>query len=277
MEMRYPYHPDQYKRMTTAELRANFHIGNLFTPDELRLVYSHVDRVIIGGVMPTDASVELTADKHDLGTDYFLDRREVGIINIGGEGSVTVDGQDYAMAKRDSLYVGKGVRQVVFNSTDKNSPAQFFIFSAPAHTVYPTTHLKIQDAAPVQLGDPLNSNKRTIYKYIHPEGVKSCQIVMGMTLLEPGSMWNTMPAHSHARRMEAYLYFDIGADNVVFHLVGEPEETRHVVMRDREAVISPSWSIHSGMGTGSYTFVWAMAGENQTFTDMDAVPMKSLL
>jgi 4-deoxy-L-threo-5-hexosulose-uronate ketol-isomerase len=277
MEMRYPPHQDHYKRMTTEELRSNFHIGNLFEPGKLQLVYSHVDRVIVGGAMPTSGPVEFTADKHDLGTDYFLERREVGIINIGGEGSVTADGQVYAMAKRDSLYVGQGVRQVTFNSADPNNPAQFFTFSAPAHAAYPTTHLKIEDAAPVHLGDPLNSNKRTIYKYIHPEGVKSCQIVMGMTILEPGNMWNTMPVHAHARRMETYLYFDIGADNVVFHLMGEPHETRHIVMRDREAVISPSWSIHSGMGTGSYTFLWAMAGENQTFTDMDAVSMATLM
>jgi 4-deoxy-L-threo-5-hexosulose-uronate ketol-isomerase len=262
--------------MTTEELRSNFHIGNLFEPGELRLVYSHVDRVIVGGVMPTKAPVALAADKHDLGTDYFLERREVGIINIGGDGTTTVDGKDYPMAKRDSLYVGKGARQVSFNSVDQNNPAQFFIFSAPAHTTCPTQHLKIQDATPVHLGDPLNSNKRTIYKYIHPEGVQSCQIVMGLTILEPGNMWNTMPVHSHARRMETYLYFDIPEDNVVFHLLGEPNETRHMVMRDREAVISPSWSIHSGMGTGSYTFIWAMAGENQTFTDMDAVPMTTL-
>ncbi len=276
MEMRYPFHPDQVKHMTTSELRSNFHIGSLFTPGELRLVYSHVDRVIVGGATPIQTPVELAADTHDLGADYFLERREAGIINIGGEGSVSVDGKPFAMAKRDSLYVGKGVRQVVFKSIDAGNPAQFFIFSAPAHASYPTAHIKIQDAEPVHLGDPLNSNKRTIYKYIHPDGVQSCQIVMGMTLLEPGNMWNTMPVHSHARRMETYLYFDIPEDNVVFHLLGEPDETRHLVMRDREAVISPSWSIHSGMGTGSYTFIWAMAGENQIFTDMDAVPMATL-
>jgi len=276
MEMRYPPAPEHIQRMTTSELRDNFLIPDLFTPGELKLVYSHVDRVIVGGAMPTTGPVELAADKHDLGTDYFLERREVGIINIGGEGCVTVDGKDYVMAKRDSLYAGKGVRQVTFTSVNQTDPAQFFLFSAPAHTSYPTAHLPIQSATPVHLGDPLNSNKRTIYKYIHPEGVQSCQVVMGMTILEPGNMWNTMPVHSHARRMETYLYFDIPGDNLVFHLLGEPDETRHLVMRDRQAVISPSYSIHSGMGTGSYTFVWAMAGENQTFTDMDAVPMSTL-
>jgi 4-deoxy-L-threo-5-hexosulose-uronate ketol-isomerase len=276
MEMRYPVHQEQVKRMTTDELHANFHIGELFKPGELHQVYSHIDRVIIGGAFPTETPVALTAEKQDLAADYFLERREIGIINIGGQGTVTVDGKSYILAKRDALYVGKGAREVLFGSADVNTPAQFFLFSAPAHTTYPTVHLKIDDAAPVHLGDALNSNKRTIYKYIHPEGVQSCQIVMGMTLLEPGNMWNTMPAHVHARRMEVYCYFDIEDENVVFHLMGEAGETRHLVMRDREAVISPPWSIHSGMGTGSYTFIWAMAGENQSFADMDPVSMTSL-
>ena len=262
--------------MTTDELQANFHIGDLFEPNQLNLVYSHIDRVIVGGAVPTTKSVVLAADKHELAADYFLERREVGIINIGGEGKITVDGEAFTLAKRDALYVGQGKREVVFSSMDTSRPAQFYLFSAPAHTTYPTVQLRIEDAAPVHLGDALNSNKRTIYKYIHPEGVQSCQIVMGMTLLKPGNMWNTMPAHVHARRMEIYCYFDIEADNVVFHLMGEAGETRHLVMRDREVVISPSWSIHSGMGTGSYTFIWAMAGENQAFTDMDPVPMESL-
>jgi 4-deoxy-L-threo-5-hexosulose-uronate ketol-isomerase len=276
MEMRYPVHQDQVKRMTTDELRANFHIGGLFEPGQLNLVYSHIDRVIVGGAMPTNAPVMLAADKHDLAADYFLERREVGIINVGGAGTIAVDGASFTLAKRDGLYVGKDNREVVFHSVDVNDPAQFFLFSAPAHAPHPTTHLKIDDAAPVHLGDALNSNKRTIYKYIHPEGAKSCQVVMGMTLLEPGNMWNTMPAHKHARRSEVYCYFDIEDENVVFHLMGEPEETRHLVMRDREAVISPPWSIHSGMGTGSYIFIWAMAGENQDFTDMDPVSIASL-
>jgi 4-deoxy-L-threo-5-hexosulose-uronate ketol-isomerase len=276
MEMRYPVHPDQVKRMTTDELRANFHIGGLFKPGELHLVYSHIDRVIVGGAMPAGTPVTLAAEKRDLAADYFLERREAGIINIGDQGTITVDGEPFTLAKRDGLYVGKGTRQVVFHSADASAPAQFFLFSAPAHTSYPTVHLKIDDAAPVHLGDGLNSNKRTIYKYIHPEGMQSCQVMMGMTLLEPGNMWNTMPAHLHARRMEVYCYFDIEVENIVFHLMGEADETRHLVMRDREAVISPPWSIHSGMGTGSYTFIWAMAGENQSFADMDPVSMGSL-
>lgn len=276
MEMRYPVHQDQVKRMTTDELRENFHISPLFQADDLTLVYSHIDRVIVGGAMPVHGAVPLVADKHDLAADYFLERREVGLINIGGEGTVTVDGESYALAKQDSLYIGRENREVVFNSTNADTPAQFFLFSAPAHANHPTAQLKIDKAEPLRLGDPLNSNKRTIYKYIHPEGVQSCQVVMGMTILESGNMWNTMPAHTHARRMEVYCYFDIDDDNVVFHLMGEPNETRHLVMRDREAVISPSWSIHSGMGTGSYTFIWAMAGENQDFADMDAITMASL-
>lgn len=276
MEMRYPVHQDQVKRMTTDELQANFQISDLFVADELTLVYSHIDRVIVGGAMPVGAPIRLEADKHDLAADYFLERREAGIINVGGAGVIDVDGQTFTLAKRDGLYVGKGAQNVTFSSADAADPAQFYLFSAPAHAVYPTVHLRIDDAEPLRLGDPLNSNQRTIYKYIHPDGARSCQVVMGMTLLEPGSMWNTMPAHLHARRMEVYFYFDIEDDNVVFHLMGEPDETRHLVMRDRQAVISPSWSIHAGMGTGSYVFIWAMAGENQNFADMDAVSMGDL-
>ncbi len=276
MEMRYPAYPDQVKRMTTDELRDQFHIGSLFVADKLTLVYSHIDRVIVGGATPVSGTVALEADKHELAADYFLERREVGIINVGGPGAINVDGETYTLAKRDGLYVGKGAQSVTFASDAAGDPAQFYLFSAPAHAAHPTVHLKIDDAEPVHLGDPLNSNERTIYKYIHPDGAQSCQVVMGMTLLEPGNMWNTMPAHLHARRMEVYCYFDIDADNVVFHLMGEADETRHLVMRDREAVISPSWSIHAGMGTGSYTFIWAMAGENQDFTDMDMVAMDEL-
>lgn len=277
MESRYPVHPEQVKRLTTTELRQHFHVESLFVAQQLALTYTHIDRVIIGGAMPTTEPIALAADPQALAADYFLERREIGIINIGGEGEVSVDSNPYTLAKRDALYIGKGVRNVQFSSLDSNDPAQFFLFSAPAHTSHPTTHLEIDAATPLHLGDALNSNKRTIYKYIHPDGVQSCQIVMGMTLLEPGNMWNTMPAHTHERRSEVYCYFDIDAENVVFHLMGEPHETRHLVIRDREAIISPSWSIHSGMGTGSYTFIWAMAGENQAFSDMDAVAMQSLL
>ncbi|HYO88457.1 MAG TPA: 5-dehydro-4-deoxy-D-glucuronate isomerase [Candidatus Limnocylindrales bacterium] len=276
MEIRYPVHQDQVKRMTTDELREHFHVSSLFEAGQLKLVYSHIDRVIVGGAVPKSEGILLAADKHDLAADFFLERREVGIINIGGPGAIRVDDDSYALGKRDCLYVGQGRREVIFTSADAGDPAQFYLFSAPAHASHPTALLKLEEAAPARMGNPLNSNERTIYKYIHPDGVQSCQIVMGMTLLEPGSMWNTMPAHLHARRMEAYLYFDMEADHIVIHLMGKPGETRHLVMRDREAVISPSWSIHSGMGTGSYTFIWAMAGENQAFSDMDPVPMAAL-
>lgn len=276
MEMRYPVHQNQVDGMTTEALRDNFLISDLFQAGKLCLVYSHIDRVIVGGAVPTKSAVILEASKHDLAADYFLERREIGIINIGGAGSISVDGETYTLVKQDGLYVGKGAQDVAFMSDDAANPAQFYLFSSPAHVTHPTAHLKLANAEPLHLGDPLNSNKRTIYKYIHPDGAQSCQIVMGMTLLEPGNMWNTMPAHLHARRMEVYLYFDIDADNVVFHLMGEADKTRHLVMRDREAVISPSWSIHSGMGTGSYIFIWAMAGENQSFADMDPVSMDSL-
>lgn len=276
MQMRYPVHQNDIKSMSTDALYANFHIADLFVVGQLRLVYSHIDRVIVGGVVPDGSSIKLEADAKDIAADYFLERREIGIINIGGTGTITVDGDSYGLTKQDGLYIGKGKRDVQFASDDASNPARYYLFSAPSHAEHPTAHMKLADAEPVHLGDIANSNTRTIYKYIHPDGVKSSQIVMGMTLLQPNNMWNTMPAHLHARRMEVYLYFDIPDDNVVFHLMGEPDETRHLVMRDQQAVISPSWSIHAGMGTSNYAFIWAMAGENQAFTDMDAVAMSDL-
>lgn len=276
MQTRYPHHPDQVQRMTTADLRTNFLIENLFIADQLTLVYSHIDRMIIGGAMPVTRTVRLEADKHELAADYFLARREVGVINVGGPGVVTVDGTPFNLDKRDGIYVGRGAQEVTFSATDRANPPHFYLLSAPAHTSYPTVHLTLDAANTIHLGDRLNSNVRTIYQYIHPGGAQSCQLVMGMTLLEPGSMWNTMPAHTHARRMEVYFYFDLGAENVVFHLMGEPQETRHLVLRDREAVISPSWSIHAGMGTTNYAFIWGMAGENQDFGDMDMVAIPDL-
>jgi 4-deoxy-L-threo-5-hexosulose-uronate ketol-isomerase len=276
MEMRYPVHPSTVKSMSSDDLYENYHVNSLFTPGELKFVYSHIDRVIIGGVVPTDSPIKLVADAKDLAADFFLERREVGVVNIGGPGTITVDGEAFSLVKQDGLYVGKGKQDVLFASDDAANPAHYYLFSAPSHAPYPTMQIQLADADPVRLGDIQHSNTRTIYKYIHPDGVKSSQIVMGVTLLEPNNMWNTMPAHTHARRMEVYLYFDIPSDAVVFHLMGEPDETRHLVMRDKEAVISPSWSIHAGMGTSNYAFIWAMAGENQAFTDMDAVAMASL-
>ncbi|GAB4526151.1 MAG: 5-dehydro-4-deoxy-D-glucuronate isomerase [Anaerolineae bacterium] len=276
MDIRYPVHQDAVKHLNTDQLREHFHIPTLFQPDALLLTYTHIDRVIIGGAAPVSQPVSLQADAKTLGAAFFLERREIGIINVGGEGSITADGTTTTLKKQDGLYIGMGTREVVFTSADASHPAHFFFFSAPAHTTYPTVHIDISQAEPVHLGTPAASNVRTIYKYIHPDGVKSCQIVMGLTQLEPNNMWNTMPAHTHSRRMEAYFYFNLEGDNIVFHLMGEPDETRHIVMRNEQAVISPSWSIHAGMGTSNYTFIWAMAGENQSFSDMDAIPMSAL-
>ncbi|BDQ35017.1 5-dehydro-4-deoxy-D-glucuronate isomerase [Pseudodesulfovibrio portus] len=274
MEVRHAVHPDHAAAMDTDELREHFLIESLFE-EEPTMVYSFYDRLIVAGVKPTKP-VSLEADPKIIGADYLLQRREMGVINIGGPGSVAVDGEGYAMAPRDGLFIGMGGREIAFNSDDAANPARFYILSAPAHTTYPTTHISFADAQPVTLGEVENSNKRTIRKYIHPDGVKSCQLVMGMTTLETGCVWNTMPPHSHQRRMEAYIYFDMSPENVVFHLMGEPDETRHIVVREGQVVLSPSWSLHSGVGTGAYTFIWGMAGENQTFTDMDGIDMGEL-
>lgn len=276
MDTRYPVHPDAVKHMSTDELREHFHIATLFADGQINMTYSHIDRMIVGGALPTSQALVLSADPKDIGAAYFLERRELAVLNVGGSGSIQVDGQTYPMARQDGLYVGMGAREVRFLSDDPANPARFYFTSAPAHTTYPTAHITPQQAEPVHLGSDANSNKRTIYKYIHPDGVKSCQLVVGLTQLAPNNMWNTMPPHTHSRRMEVYFYFDLSDQNVVFHLMGEPDETRHIIMRNYEAVISPSWSVHAGMGTGNYTFIWAMAGENQTFSDMDAIPMEQL-
>ncbi len=275
MQQRYPIDPQTVKTFTTEQLREYFLVETLFTDNAINMVYSHIDRVVIGGACP-NRSLKLAGDKEALASDIFLARREIGIINVGGAGQVIAGGTGYPMAKQDGLYVGMGVEDVIFESEDANAPAHFYFISTPAHTNYPTVHIPIASAEPINLGDDANSNKRTIYKYIHPDGVKSCQLTMGMTLLAPNNMWNTMPPHLHDRRMEVYFYFDIEEGNTVFHLMGQPNETRHLVMRNEQAVISPPWSIHSGMGTGNYTFIWAMAGENQDFTDMDAVSVDEL-
>ncbi len=276
MDIRYPSHPEKVKTFTTDQLRQEFLIQALFAPGAIHMVYSHVDRIIVGGALPVNAPLKLTGDPKEIGTTYFLERRELGIVNIGERGSVSVDGERFDLTRLDGLYVGMGKQAIEFASADPNQPAQFYLVSTPAHHAYPTAHIPISSAQPTRLGDPSNSNQRTIYKYIHPEGVKSCQLVMGVTLLELNNMWNTMPVHTHVRRMEVYFYFDMGADSLVFHLLGEPHETRHLVIRNQEAVICPSWSIHAGMGTSRYAFIWAMAGENQTFSDMDAVSMADL-
>lgn len=276
MENRYAANPTDTKSYDTERLRKDFLMEGLFVPGQLNMVYSHVDRFITGGVIPIKEPVKLEADKHDIGADYFLERREIGIINIGGKGSVIVDGTEYELDNKDCLYVGLGNKEVWFKSADASNPARFYLSSTPAHKHYPTEKVAISQAEPAHLGSLANSNERTIYKYIHLNGVQSCQLVMGMTLLKPGNMWNTMPSHTHNRRSETYLYFDMPEDGVVFHMMGEPSETRHLVVRNEQAIISPSWSIHSGVGTSNYTFIWAMGGENQEFTDMDMVAMQDL-
>lgn len=275
MEIRYASHPEDSKLYTTEELREKYLIQDLFVPGEIKMVYSHIDRIIVGSVCPTDQALTIEANK-EIGADYFLERRELGIINIGAAGTVSLDGEVYDLDARDGLYVGMGVKEVKFESKDPSKPAKFYMNSAPAHTKYPTVKIEISKANPVSLGSLEQSNKRTIYQYVHPAVCESCQLLMGLTMLEPNNVWNTMPSHTHDRRMEVYFYFDMEDDSVVFHMMGEPSETRHIVMRNEEAVISPSWSIHSGVGTKNYTFIWGMVGENQTFTDMDAIPMEDL-
>ena len=270
MEVRQASNAKDVKHYTTERLREEFHIASLFTKDNVRMVYSHIDRIITAGLMPVRQVLTLQAGK-ELAAEYFLERRELGCINIGGPGVITVDGEEYKMNPRDGIYVGKGHRDLKFKSVDKTNPAKFYITSCPAHTEYPTVHIDITKARKVPCGSLEDCNKRVINQYIHPEVMKSCQLAMGLTELEVGSNWNTMPCHTHDRRMEVYLYLDMGPNDAVFHMMGEAKETRHIVMHNEEAVISPSWSIHSGVGTKNYSFIWAMCGENQEFTDMDHI------
>ncbi|HEX9973069.1 MAG TPA: 5-dehydro-4-deoxy-D-glucuronate isomerase [bacterium] len=270
MEVRYVADPVRFQRMTTNEIRDFFLVEKLFQPNEIYLLYSEVDRAIIGSAVPGKKKLALSASK-ELAADYFCERREIGVLNIGGAGEITVDGKIFNMENRDGLYIGKGSKEIVFSSDNAKEPAVFYLLSFPAHQTYPTKQAKLADAEAVQLGSAEAANKRTIYKYIHPRGIQSCQVVMGFTVLEPGSVWNTMPPHTHERRMEVYLYFDMAADTRVFHLMGTADETRHIAVANRQAVISPSWSLHSGVGTGAYTFCWGMGGENQTFEDMDGI------
>ncbi|PWK28778.1 4-deoxy-L-threo-5-hexosulose-uronate ketol-isomerase [Arcicella aurantiaca] len=252
----------------TQQLRENFLIESIFRNNEIAMYYTHYDRVILGGAMPVYSTLDLQTDDN-LKADYFLERREIGIINVGGDGEITVDGETFALSKLDALYIGKGSKSVTFKSNSADAPAQYFLLSAPAHQTYPTRKMSKEEASPVSLGSAETANERTIYKYIHRDGIQSCQVVMGLTVLKQGSIWNTMPAHVHDRRMEAYLYFDLDAAHRVFHLMGQPQETRHLVVANHQAILSPPWSIHSGAGTTNYSFIWAMAGENLDFTDMD--------
>ena len=275
MEIRYASNNKDAKNYDTQRLRDEYLIENLFMENEIKLVYSHIDRIIIGGIFPITEKIKLKGGK-ELGSNFFLERRELGVINIGGPGIIILDNEEFILNNKDAIYIGLGIKEVFFKSLDIKNPAKFYLNSAPAHCKYPTTLITLEKAKKVKMGDTSTSNKRTINQYIHPDICKSCQLVMGMTVLEDGSVWNSMPTHTHDRRMEVYFYFDMNENTRIFHFMGEPNETRHIIMKNEEAVISPSWSIHSGAGTASYTFIWGMAGENQTFTDMDHIEMKDL-
>ena len=272
MDIRYSANQKDMKRYTTQELRDEFLITDLYEPDQVKAVYSHVDRMVTLGCMPVKEQVSLEKGIdcwHTFGTDYMLERREIGIFDIGGAGTITVDGTVYELGYKDCLYITKGAKEVFFASKDPQKPAKFYMVSAPAHTSYETKLLTIADAKKRPLGEVMTSNKRTLNQFIHPDVLQTCQLCMGMTALEEGSVWNSMPCHTHERRMEIYTYFEVPEDQIVVHLMGEPTETRHLIMKNEEAVISPSWSIHCGAGTSNYTFIWAMGGENQAFDDMD--------
>ncbi len=279
MEVRPGANPNDVKNYDTDRLRHDFLIQDVFVPGEIKTIYSQIDRIIVGSATPTDKALKLTAGD-ELRAAYFLERREMGVINIGGKGTMTLDGVKYDFDYKDGIYIGMGTKEVIFESADAANPAKFYFNSAPAHKTYPTVFINPEkDILPEnkkELGCLENANHRTIRKYILPGQVESCQLEMGMTALEPGSVWNTMPCHTHDRRMEVYLYFEVPENDVVFHYMGEPTETRHIVMRNEEAVISPSWSIHSASATHAYTFIWGMVGENQDFDDMDDVDMKDL-
>ena len=275
MEIRFETSPREAATLDTAALREQFHLPGLMIDDQVVLVYSHYDRVIIGGAKPVKKTLTLP-NPGELKADYFLERREIGIINVGGEGKVEADGKQYGMNKLDCVYLGKETKKVSFASANKKDPAVFYLLSEPAHHKYPNKLMPKAKATPVDMGDQSTSNERTIYKYIHLDGIRSCQLVMGLTVLKPGSVWNSVPPHTHTRRMEAYFYFDVPEQHRVFHFMGPEKETRHIVVANHEAVISPPWSMHFGCGTTNYGFIWGMAGENQVFTDMDQVALASI-
>ena len=275
MEIRQGVSREEFKRLDTRSLRETFMIEDLFSVGSVKLVYSHIDRIIVGGLIATVQGSELVAGD-ELRAAYFLERREMGVINLGGVGCIVADGKEYRMGRHDCLYLGRGTRQVFFRSESDADPAVFYMNSCPAHKEYPCALISKADAVHADLGSKESCNERTINKYILPGKVQSCQLVMGLTELKPGSVWNTMPSHTHERRMEIYTYFEIPEGQAVFHMCGEPTETRHVVMHNYDAVISPSWSIHSGVGTSNYTFIWAMGGENMEFDDMDNIATTDL-
>ncbi|MEG2421181.1 MAG: 5-dehydro-4-deoxy-D-glucuronate isomerase [Oscillospiraceae bacterium] len=279
MDIRYSTGPEDVKRYTTEELRREFLIENLYVPDEVTAVYSHVDRMVVLGihpvhkVLPIDQGIDIWKN---FGTKYFLERREAGVFNLGGSGSITADGQVYDLDFEDCLYITKETMDVTFASKDPKNPARFYLVSAPAHKVCKTTFISFAQANKRPCGAEETANKRVINQFIHPDVLETCQLSMGLTQLAPGSVWNSMPCHTHERRMEIYTYFNIPENNAVFHMMGQPQETRHLLMRNFDAVISPSWSIHCGSGTSNYTFIWAMGGENQAFDDMDGIDVPDM-
>jgi 4-deoxy-L-threo-5-hexosulose-uronate ketol-isomerase len=267
--------PVRYPRMTTAEIRETFLLNGLCEPGKLHVNYVDLDRAVVGFAMPTDSALALPTYP-ELRADYFLERRELGVLNTGGAGTVSVDGKDYDLNNLDVLYISKGQKDVSFKSKDETKPAAYYLLSYPAHAAYPVVLVRKDEASPVELGSVETCNKRTICKYIHLQGARSCQLVMGVTHLSPGSNWNTMPPHTHMRRSEIYMYFNVQEDARVVHLMGPPEETRHLLMGDKDVVVSPGWSIHAGVGTRAYSFCWGMGGENQDYADMDPAPVQTL-
>ncbi|BCG03448.1 4-deoxy-L-threo-5-hexosulose-uronate ketol-isomerase (plasmid) [Paraburkholderia sp. PGU19] len=277
MEVRQSINSEYAKTLDTTGLRKEFLVEKVFEPDALALTYSHIDRIIVGGAFPQTRAVEVPSSLgKSIGVSYLLERRELGAINIGGDGWVEADGKRFIVRNEEAIYVGKGTQSLTFGSDDPAHPAKFYLNCAPAQATYPTRTITLAEASPQTLGDPATSNRRTIYKFIVPEVLPTCQLSMGMTKLEPGSLWNTMPCHTHERRMEVYFYFNVADDAAVFHMLGEPQETRHILVHNEQAVISPSWSIHSGVGTRAYTFIWGMVGENQVFSDMDHLAVRDL-
>lgn len=271
----YSQGPKDIKHHSTEQLREDFLAEEIFTPGKIVLNYTHHDRQIFGGVTPTTEELEIVLNK-SLGVSYFLERRELGVINIGGPGAIIIEGKEEVMKKQDGFYIGKETKDLRFKSDDPSDPAKFYVVSTPAHKVYPTVKIAIDNITPMVTGDSKTLNHRRIYQYIHPNVCESCQLQMGYTILSEGSAWNTMPSHTHERRMETYLYFDMNDDTRVFHMMGEPTATKHLVVGNEQAIISPSWSIHSGVGTADYTFIWAMCGENITYDDMDFIPTQDL-
>ncbi|MCX6120880.1 MAG: 5-dehydro-4-deoxy-D-glucuronate isomerase [Ignavibacteriales bacterium] len=276
MEVRYTTDPKGFKEMTTDELRKSYFIETLFVSDEVPMIYSDIDRSITGSAVPVKKTLTLLSAKKEMAADFFAERREVGVVNIGDEGIIEVDGKAFTLHSKDALYIGRGAKRVEFKSTNAAQPAKYYFVSYPAHKEYATTYIHFADAAQSKLGSQRDANKRTIHKLIHPGSVQSCQLVMGLTELEEGNVWNTMPSHTHQRRSEVYMYFNVAPDALVVHLMGQPNETRHLIMHNEQAVLNPSWSIHTGVGTRNYSFIWAMGGENQVFDDMDGITIDEL-